>query len=138
MNLISTPLFNIVQQKMQYHSARQAVLAQNVANSDTPNYHAQDITAPDFGNMAKQYGKHLGLTTTHTGHMQPGMGGKKSSGRTYERENTYELNPIGNNVVLEEEMMRVAENQAEYQKTTSIYRKSLELFRIALGRGAGV
>ncbi len=134
MNLLNIPLFEAMQQKMQYHSSRQAVLAQNVANADTPGYMAKDMDAPNFGAML---GTGMIMATTNAKHMQPGMNGSSGSGRIADRKNTYELNPIGNSVVLEEEVMRVAENQAEYQKTTSMYKKSLEMFRIALGKASG-
>lgn len=137
MNFINIPLFNIMQQKLKYHAAEQAVLAQNVANADTPGYLAQDITPPDFSDMVRSAGGRLAMTTTNAGHMTMGSNNKNGVGRISQRENTYELNPIGNNVVIEEETMKVAQNQAEYQKTLSIYRKSIEMFRIALGRGAG-
>ncbi len=134
MNLLNIPLFEAMQQKMQYHSSRQAVLAQNVANADTPGYLAKEMTAPNFGAML---GSSMKMATTNAKHMQAGNNGNSGSGKITPRANTYELNPIGNNVVLEEEVMRVAENQSEYQKTTSMYKKSLEMFKIALGKANG-
>lgn len=137
MNLTNTPLFNMMQQKLKYHSARQAVLAQNVANVDTPNYRARDIKAPDFAAMLSKARSASEMATTNHGHMQPGMSRNGGINASIERENSYELNPIGNNVTIEEETMRVAENQSEYQKTLSIYRKSLDMFKIAIGKGNG-
>src|SRR5262245_23099598 len=104
-----------MQEKLKYHSARQATLAANVANVDTPDYRARDIKAPDFSAMLKSKNSAGSMTVTNPMHIKSGMG-SDNSGKSIERENTYEMNPIGNNVVIEEEMMRVAENQAEYQK----------------------
>ena len=137
MNFTNIPLFNLMQDKMQYHSAQQAVLAQNVANVDTPGYLARDLKAPNFAAMAARAANTMHLTETNPNHMQPGDGKSRGAGSSIQRENTYELNPIGNNVVIEEEMMRVAENQSEYQKVLGIYRKSIDMFKIALGKGGG-
>jgi flagellar basal-body rod protein FlgB len=131
------PLFNMMQQKMKYHASRQAVLAQNVANVDTPGYHARELQMPDFNAALTSHMSAKSMAKTNPMHMGPDGGSKSGFSKIKNRENTYELNPIGNNVVIEEEMMRVAENQSEYQKVLGIYRKSLDMFRIALGKGNG-
>ncbi len=53
------------------------------------------------------------------------------------RKNTYETSPTGNNVVIEEEMAKIAENQAEYQKVVSLYGKTISMFKNALGSNGG-
>lgn len=136
MDISKLPLFETMQSKLKAGSARQAVLAQNVANADTPGYKARDIEAQNFSSMLAQKSS-LRMATTNGKHMLGGGASISGGSRTIERKSTYELNPIGNNVVIEEEMMKVAENQAEYQKTLSVYRKSIELFKIALGKGSG-
>ncbi|MDX2073557.1 MAG: flagellar basal body protein [Alphaproteobacteria bacterium] len=137
MDFTGIPLFNMMQSKLKYHAANQSVLARNVANADTPGYRAQAMAAPDFASMMGKTGSASSMSVTSPMHMRPGMGKGGMSGNIRNRENTYELNPIGNNVVIEEEVMRVAENQAEYQKTLGIYKKSMELFRIAIGKSSG-
>ena len=137
MDFTNIPLFNAMQQKMKYHSARQAELALNVSNVDTPNYRARDIKAPDFAAMMASNRSAGAMVRTNPMHMPPGMGKNGALNKSIERANTYEINPIGNNVVIEEEMMKVAENQSEYQKVLGIYKKSLEMFKIALGKGGG-
>lgn len=136
MDFGNIPLFQMMQQKLQYHGARQALLAKNVANLDTPGYRAQDMKSPDFEAMLSRQASAGSVATTNHMHIRPGME-NGAAGKVILRGNTYELNPIGNNVVVEEEMMRVAENQSEYQKVLGIYRKSLEMFRIALGKAGG-
>jgi flagellar basal-body rod protein FlgB len=37
--------------------------------------------------------------------------------------------------VLEEQLVKVAETQMDYQTMTNLYRKHMQMFRIALGRG---
>src|ERR1700733_12099117 len=100
MDFSNIGLFNIMKAKMDYISARQGVLAQNIANADTPGYKAMDVAEPDFKKLVAHG---LQMTTTSPKHMTGGKGG--SSGFKIEkRPGTDELNPDGNNVVIEEEM----------------------------------
>ena len=46
----------------------------------------------------------------------------------------FETSPTGNSVVLEDQMIKVAETQMDYQTVTGLYSKSLGLIKIALGR----
>jgi flagellar basal-body rod protein FlgB len=48
----------------------------------------------------------------------------------------YETAPVGNSVVLEEQMMKLADAQHSYQLMTNLYRKHVEMLKMALGRGA--
>jgi len=48
MDLNGIPLFSLISGRMSWLSARQSVLAENVANGDTPNYAARDIKPLDF------------------------------------------------------------------------------------------
>ena len=51
-----------------------------------------------------------------------------------ERPGKYEVRPAGNAVNLEDEMMKVAGNQMDYQAAISLYSRSMGLFRTALGK----
>lgn len=140
MDFSKLTLFSTMKSKLEYHSARQSVLARNIANADTPDYQAQDVATPDFKRMAEHMGtpsaQKLPIMTTNAKHISASQ--PKGGFKIVARENTYELSPTGNNVVIEEEAMKVAENQAEYQKVLSLYRKSIDLFKTAIGRpGAG-
>jgi flagellar basal-body rod protein FlgB len=141
MDFNGIPLFNVMKSKLAYSSARQSVLAQNIANADTPGYQAKDVKQPDFKHIAQSVqsgtSQNLALQVTNGKHITG-----KSSGsmmmKTENRSSTYEQNPNGNNVVIEEEMMRISENQGEYQKVLGLYRKTVDMFKIAIGRpGAG-
>jgi flagellar basal-body rod protein FlgB len=45
----------------------------------------------------------------------------------------FETTPTGNSVVLEDEMVKVAQTQMDYETVTTLYSKSLGLVRMALG-----
>ena len=46
----------------------------------------------------------------------------------------FEVRPSGNGVNLEEEMMKAGDNQADYQLVASLYQKSLDALKIAVGK----
>ena len=56
-------------------------------------------------------------------------GGPAEVGR---QKDTYETSPAGNAVILEEQLIKIAETQASYQTMTNLYRKHMDLLRLAL------
>ena len=48
MGLAQIPLLQALTSKMQWHQARQSVLAENVANAETPGYQGRDLKAYSF------------------------------------------------------------------------------------------
>jgi flagellar basal-body rod protein FlgB len=139
MDFTNLTVFSLMKSKLDYMSERQGVLAQNVANADTPNYKAKDIQAPNFEEMARKssnpMSRTLPLTRTSEKHITPQVAASHFG--VEKRKTTDELNPNGNNVVIEEEMMKIGQNQAEYQKVLNLYGKTIGMFKTALGRNGG-
>ncbi|MFL6792365.1 MAG: flagellar basal body protein, partial [Bradyrhizobium sp.] len=42
------PILSGLRTKMQWHQERQRVLAENISNSDTPNFKPRDLVEPTF------------------------------------------------------------------------------------------
>ncbi len=136
MNFENIPLFGMMKSKMAYMSERQSVLAQNIANADTPGYQARDVRAPDFKKSLIRASHQLNMAKTSNMHFNGARNSVSATG-IINRDSTYERNPTGNNVAIEEEMSKVAENQAEYQKVLNLYRKSVDMFKTAIGKTNG-
>ncbi len=135
MDFSSISLFNIMKTKLDYLSQRQAVLAQNIANADTPGYKAKDVAAPDFKKLVHANttpATKLRLAATQGNHIQQSSA-SGGSFRIIKRANTSELNPNGNNVTIEDEVAKAAQNQQEYQKALNLYSKSISMFKMAIG-----
>lgn len=111
--------------RMQWHQARQRLLAENVANADTPKFQPHDLRAPVLSGAPDR------LARTNPGHMTLD-GGRGFDPRDPHR---FEKTPSGNAVNLEDEMMKVAQNQSDYALAASLYSKSLSLMKIAIGKG---
>jgi flagellar basal-body rod protein FlgB len=134
MGLAAMPLFAALTEKMKWHQARQFILAENVANAETPGYRARDLKPVDF---AAQLGaSSVRLAATSDRHIAAGSGRTQGQGFSAGRAQGYEITPSGNDVSLEDEMMKVTANQMDYQAATTLYTRSLRLIRTALGRQA--
>lgn len=128
-------IMTFLKSKMRWHQARQRVLAENVANADTPRYVPKDLKALSFKD-ALRVGKTSSaeLVRTHKNHIAAGVSSGGSAFGT-STDNDFEKTPGGNAVVLEDQMMKVAENSFDYQMVSNIYSRSLGLIRTAIGRG---
>lgn len=134
MAITDVPIFSMLRTRLQYAQERQRVLAENVANADTPNYRARDLKAPKFPDptqMAPTAVSTVSLARTENGHIAQLGGG--TTFRT-DRANNYEVRPTGAAVNLEDEMIKVADNQMDYQAASALYSRSLGLLKTALGK----
>jgi flagellar basal-body rod protein FlgB len=136
MDLKNIGLFAGLTKRMAWLNQRTRVLAQNIANTDTPGYEAKDLRPLSFEQMVRESKPGIGLAATQAGHMTP-PGGKVGARAGVEKKNgePYEAAPTGNSVVLEEQMLKLAETQMDYRLTTNLYRKNVDLLKAALGRG---
>jgi flagellar basal-body rod protein FlgB len=133
MDLSKIPLFEAITRRMAWLGERQGVLAQNVANADTPGYVAQDVKPPSFAELLSGAGGRLKLATTAPGHVVPVQAG--DSFRLAPQKVT-ERAPNGNAVQLEDQMMKISDTANDYALTTSLYRQQLGLFKLVLGRSS--
>jgi len=132
MAIADLPALSALRTKMQWHQQRQRVLAENISNSDTPTFKPRDLEEPKFTPTGSTTGASgaLALARTDPSHMTlPG-----SSNAFADRKTSYETRPAGNSVSIEDEMMKVAANQMDYQAATTLYSKSLGLLMTAIGK----
>ena len=129
------PALSALRTKMQWHQERQRVLAENISNSDTPNFKPRDLVEPKFHRngssaagsmgslaMTRTSGSHIAAAVTAQSFAQNGNGG-------------FQTRPAGNAVNLEDQMLKVSANQMDYAAATSLYSRSLHLLKTAIGRG---
>lgn len=131
MSGITEPTINtMMKAHMKYQGVRQGVLAQNVANIDTPHYKAQDLKKLDFKRLAEEQHNKLEMAATNPAH-QSGtlMGGTSFS--TIKDRNTYEMRPTENNVSLEDQMGKVSDTNAQFTLSSTMIKKFTTLYRKA-------
>lgn len=133
MDISGIPLFAMLRQRLGYEGERQRLVAQNVANADTPGYVGRDLKAFTF---SAQVQSQAGLAMmqpaqTAAGHL-PGatrLGGSGAfrSAAAPDSETTLD----GNKVVLEDQMIKMSESRMEYEAAIGFYQKSMALLRMA-------
>ncbi|NVO12722.1 MAG: flagellar basal body rod protein FlgB [Rhodoplanes sp.] len=128
MAISNIPIFSMLRTRMQWHQERQRVLAENVSNADTPQFRPRDLAPPSFDRT--KTAQTVTLATTDPGHLA-GLGG----GEQFRNRNEhFAVRPAGNAVHLEDEMLKVATNQMDYQAATQLYSRSLAMIKTAIGK----
>jgi flagellar basal-body rod protein FlgB len=125
----SPGILALLKGRMQWHQARQKLLAENVANSDTPKFQPKDLVPYEStlggagqANLKRTQPMHMASIDDGGGNV-PGQKASK-----------FETAPSGNAVNLEDEMMKVSANQMEFQTAITLYQRSLGYIRTAVGR----
>ncbi len=132
MDLSKVSLFDKMKQRLTWLGQRQEVLAQNIANADTPRYRPRDIKPLEFRKMIDRQLSPVNMEKTHGNHLE----GRPASAETFDEQvnrRPYETAPAGNAVVLEEQMAKVNETSVAHRLTTELYRKHLGMIRTAIG-----
>lgn len=136
MDLADIPLFAMLRGRLGYLSERQRLIAENVANSDTPGYAPRDLKPFSFQVQSQMAGSAAqGMATALPGHMLP-TSARKVGGQAVKpvRAPDSEVTLDGNAVVLEEEMMKMSEARMNYDAAIGFYQKSMNLLRMAAKR----
>ena len=132
MDIGHIPLFTAFAKRMAWLSARQTVLAQNVANANTPGYVAKDLKEINFNSMVSNAPGLLQLAATQPGHFAPAVPTTPTQLETVADDRALD----GNGVSLEAQMMKVSSNAADYALVTTLYKDNVAMIKTALG-GAG-
>ena len=137
MTLDNIGLFQAMGAKMQYLNHRNEVISQNVANANTPGYQPKDLTEVDFGSVLQnvQNGGDVRTATSHPAHM--GGANDLRSADEREQDTTYEVEPTGNGVVMEEQLMKARRTQMDYTMMLRLMQKSSGMISTALRAPGG-
>lgn len=129
MDLTRSSLFAGLTGRLQHLAARAGVLAENIANADTPGYVARDLAAADFAKRAAGRALKIG-DPRHIAH------GPAKTGAQPHAAPDGEASLNGNKVSLETQMVKLSETRMDYQLASTVYRKAVDLVRLAV-RGGG-
>lgn len=120
-------LFSLAERRLAWADRRQTLLAENIANADTPGWHSRDLKP--FATILAGKASTVTASRTDPAHIAGRPGGPgaphKSSG---------ERAPDGNAVRVDVELSRVADTESAQSFATGIFTKYLGMFRLALGR----
>ncbi|HEV7370806.1 flagellar basal body protein [Arenibaculum sp.] len=126
MDIAAIELFRVAGSRMEYLAERHRVVAQNVVNANTPGYRARDLVPFDavIGGM-----RPVAPALTSGMHLT----GTRPAGpvRVDRRPETWESNPDGNAVSLEQEMIKAADTREAYGLIAGLFQKHVGLLRMA-------
>ncbi|WP_297339439.1 FlgB family protein [Pseudophaeobacter sp.] len=122
-------VFKIAYSMASHAGKRQALVAENIANADTPGYHAKDIkpfkevyaAGPRPGDMVASRGSHLN-----------GINGSNMNWAVTTSPNG--ADPNDNSVSLETEILNGVEVKRQHSRALAIYKSSMNILRTSLGR----
>jgi len=133
MPITDIPIFAMLRTRMQWHQERQRLLAENVANADSPQFRPRDLAPPKFDAGRPAATASVALAQTTPAHLTASTA-SPGAGFELARNGKFEVRPAGNAVSLEDEMLKVASNQMDYQAATALYVRGLGLLKTAIGR----
>ena len=123
------PLFDLAEQRLAWTDRRQEVLAQNIANLNTPNWQAKDLK-PFEQALAGAGGP--ALARTDPGHL---AGTQDTAAQSLLTTQASGREPDGNAVSLDDQLTKVADTATAQTIATTLYKKYMSMFSLALGYG---
>ncbi|QDY70158.1 FlgB family protein [Qingshengfaniella alkalisoli] len=120
-------IFRLASGLASHASARQSAITRNIANADTNGYVSKDLRP--FSQLAESdRGR---LKSTRDGHIGAGKG--MADGQILVP-SALDAAPNGNQVSLENEMIKASEARQSHQLALSVYRSGLDMLRASIGR----
>ncbi|MCB1839251.1 MAG: flagellar basal body rod protein FlgB [Rhodospirillales bacterium] len=126
-------LFKAIAAKMDYLSQRHKVIAENIANSDTPGYKPKDLTPVDFSSVLKGVTSNRSVQPSRTDPKHISAAGAVGQAQDRTQKSFYEVSPTGNAVVMEEQLLNAGRNVMDYNLMLNLYQKQIGMMKIALG-----
>lgn len=122
-------VMRMAQELARHSGSRQAVVAGNIANADTPGFRAKDV--PEFSTIYSDPQTRTEMQATREGHIS----GAQTSQEWVTIDAGGPASSNGNTVSVEEELVRANSAQSSHTLALTVYQSSLEILRTALGRG---
>lgn len=135
MGIANLPIFQAMGEKLQWQQTRQGLLSENVANAESPGFVGKDLRTFNLEEQMRNRSRAT-LTTSTTSLKHYSVSARPMPAFNSEVESGFEVTPEGNSVGLETEMMKVAQNQMDYQSVTALYKRSTAIFKLAIARNA--
>ncbi len=125
----------ILKKALDFQSQRHLLISSNISNIDTPGYQATDIDFKGTLRAALGTGEGLAMKITHSRHIGPSRDDIKGlQPEPFIESDAAKSN--GNNVNLDKEMMKLAENQIAYNATIQMMSKRGSTIRAAISENA--
>ncbi len=138
MSLNQIPVFHALRNNLHMLTERQKLLAENIANADTPGFTPRDVDEKNFQKalgavVAGRRGKAVAMHVSDARHFRShGMNNANVTQVAIKDAPNSETTLNGNSVVLEEQVSSLADTRMRYNTAIGLYQKSLSLLRLAI------
>jgi flagellar basal-body rod protein FlgB len=129
MNFLFDPAIRLLSKVASFRVARQEVVASNLANNETPGYTAKDVPFETFLS-GMESGNSATPAATHPRHIGAAKGTFDTPPPVFTEGDAARID--GNNVVLEKEMSKMAENAIGYLTDMQFLSKKFKGVRYAI------
>ena len=126
-------LFAMAQKTMDWLAKRQDVVAQNIANANTPKYRPSDLAPLDFKNLLEPERQPVRATVTNSAHFSPLV--ETVRFETVQEHQPEESKLDGNAVLLEEQTKKLGDIKDLNALATTLLQANVSMFKTALGSG---
>lgn len=109
-------LFDLASQQARYLAVRQATIASNVANANTPDYKARDVVP--FAQVLSRAGSTTGLAMTASAHVTAGE--NQIPTKPVSAADAWDALQTSSSVSLEQEMLKAGEVSRDHTLNTGI------------------
>ena len=134
--MFSGDAFSALQKGLSAASLRQQVIAHNVANINTPGYKRQDVTFEEEFGRALNNSQDSYLRTTNERHSaSAGSGSLGTSGARVITQASSSLRYDGNNVDVDEEMSKLAENNIRFNAMAQLVAGRFSTLKTVINEG---
>ena len=139
MNFNDLPLLSMLKDRLGYLNQRQSVIAQNVANADTPGFTPQDLEPFKVVKPSSGIGAALPLAPAAPTLASPltmpiAANSPAAAATPWKPQDTpdSETRLDGNQVVLEEEMMKMNDSRMNFNAAINFYEQSMSMIQTAI------
>ena len=136
MDFSAQPLFAMLTQRLNWLTERQKVLAQNIANVDTPGYKPRDLKKLSFEQMVQGSSASLPMMGTNARDISATTKSSIGPNDTV-KDKPIETTLSGNSVTLDAELMKLSNTAADHTLALNLYHDQLAMFRTVLGSNGG-
>ncbi|MEC7640883.1 MAG: flagellar basal body rod protein FlgB [Nitrospinota bacterium] len=133
--LFSDKIPLLLKKNLNFQSERNLLISSNTSNINTPGYKAQDLNFQTQLDEILDSDDQLKISATDNKHFGPSKDALKNlEPEVFEEEDAARSN--GNNVNLDKEMLKLAENQITYTATVQLMSKRASTIRAAITENA--
>ena len=127
---------SLLERSLNFRSLQHRVLASNIANMDTPNYKAVELSVAEEMNGNQDYDSGIQLVRTQTGHLPIKHNPTDSVKLKVAKPPEFSLRGDGNTVDLDRTMGKLAENTLLYKSAAQIISQKFNGLKRAISGGS--